>query len=209
MDEIAEPPPDTALARIEPAARLPEVRDRAQLAVDRPARVPAGVQLVAGGLRRVLVLEARVDVADEVVVRVVADDELLELAVAAQLAPEVLVEGVEVVHALLGRQPRLGVVRGVLVHGGQQDRLRVRRLHVLARAPVAVPAGADLVVEGAVDFVLLRAEDGGEEVGHFLEDVRMRVYICVGGVGGGSATARFVRRRLVWWRLRVVALLLV
>lgn len=34
-------------------------------------------------------------------------------------------------------------------------------------AAVAVAARADLVVEGAVDFVLLRAEDGGEEVGHF------------------------------------------
>lgn len=29
-------------------------------------------------------------------------------------------------------------------------------------AAVAVPAGADFVVEGAVHFVLLRAEDGGE-----------------------------------------------
>jgi hypothetical protein len=37
---------------------------------------------------------------------------------------------------------------------------------VFARAAVAVTAGANLVVEGAVDFVLLRAEDGGEIVGH-------------------------------------------
>jgi hypothetical protein len=29
-----------------------------------------------------------------------------------------------------------------------------------------VAAGADFVVEGAVDFVLLCAEDGGEVVGH-------------------------------------------
>jgi hypothetical protein len=29
-----------------------------------------------------------------------------------------------------------------------------------------VPAGADLVVEGAVDFVHLRAEDGGEMERH-------------------------------------------
>jgi hypothetical protein len=29
-----------------------------------------------------------------------------------------------------------------------------------------VTAGANLVVETAVDFVLLRAEDGGEIVGH-------------------------------------------
>ena len=37
---------------------------------------------------------------------------------------------------------------------------------MLARAAVAVPAGADFVVEGAVDFVLLGTEDGGEIVGH-------------------------------------------
>jgi len=60
----------------------------------------------------------------------------------------------------------LGVVRGVLVEVRQQDRLRVRRLDVFARAAVAVAARADLVVEGAVDFVLLRSEDGGEVVGH-------------------------------------------
>jgi hypothetical protein len=38
---------------------------------------------------------------------------------------------------------------------------------VFPAAAVAVAAGADLVVEGAVDLVLLGAEDGGEEVGHF------------------------------------------
>lgn len=38
---------------------------------------------------------------------------------------------------------------------------------MFARAPVAVPAGADFVVEGTVYFVLFGAEDGGEEVGHF------------------------------------------
>ena len=37
---------------------------------------------------------------------------------------------------------------------------------MLTRAAVAVPACSDFVVEGAVDFVLLRAEDGGEVVGH-------------------------------------------
>jgi len=33
---------------------------------------------------------------------------------------------------------------------------------VFARTAVAVPAGADFVVETAVYFVLFRAEDGGE-----------------------------------------------
>lgn len=37
---------------------------------------------------------------------------------------------------------------------------------MFSRAAVAVAACADLVVEGAVDFVLLGAEDGGEVVGH-------------------------------------------
>ena len=33
---------------------------------------------------------------------------------------------------------------------------------MLATAAITVPAGADFVVEGAVDLVLLGAEDGGE-----------------------------------------------
>ena len=44
--------------------------------------------------------------------------------------------------------------------------MRVGRFDVLARTPIAVAAGADFVVEGAVDFVLLCAEDGGEILGH-------------------------------------------
>lgn len=45
--------------------------------------------------------------------------------------------------------------------------MRVGRLDVFARAAVAVAAGTDFVVEGAVDFVLLSTEDRGEIVGHF------------------------------------------
>ena len=37
---------------------------------------------------------------------------------------------------------------------------------MFARAAVAVTACADLVVEGAIDLVLLGTEDGGEVVGH-------------------------------------------
>lgn len=62
----------------------------------------------------------------------------------------------------------LRVVRRVLVQVGQEDRLRVGGFDVLAAAAVAVPAGADFVVEGAVHFVLLRAEDGGEVAGGFV-----------------------------------------
>lgn len=46
--------------------------------------------------------------------------------------------------------------------------MRIGGLDVFPRAAVAVAAGADFVVEGAVDLVLLSAEDGGEVVGHDL-----------------------------------------
>jgi hypothetical protein len=100
------------------------------------------------------------------IVVVVAYNQLLDQPVLAQLAPDVLVKSVKVHLHLLRVHLVLRVVRRVLVQVGQQDRLRVRRLDVLARAAVAVAAGADLVVERAVDLVLLRAEDGREVVRH-------------------------------------------
>lgn len=66
VDEVAEAAAHAAVARVEPAARLPEVGHGAELAVDGARRVPPRVELVAGLLRRVFVLEARVDVADQV-----------------------------------------------------------------------------------------------------------------------------------------------
>lgn len=152
MDEVAEAAADAALATVKAAAGLAEVGDGAELAVDGAGGVPARVEVVAGALGRLLVLEAGVDVADEVVVVVVADDELLDLAVLAHLAPDVLVEGVEVVLQLRRVHAVLGVEGRVLVQVRHEDRLAVRGLDVLARAPVAVAAGADLVVEGAVDL---------------------------------------------------------
>lgn len=62
--------------------------------------------------------------------------------------------------------PVLGIEGGILVHVGHQDGLRVRRLDVFPRASVAMSAGADFVVEGAIDLVLLGAENGCEIVGH-------------------------------------------
>ncbi len=96
------------------------------------------------------------------VVVVVANHHLLRLAVFAHLAPKVLVEGIEVVLQLARVHLVLGVVGRVLVQVRQEDGLGVGWFDVLATATVAVAAGADFVVEGAVHFVLLRAEDGGE-----------------------------------------------
>jgi len=147
MNEIAETTSHASLAAVQPTARLSEVRDGAQFTIDRSSRVPATIQRVTRRLRRVLVLEARVHVADQMVVVVVADDQLLHFAVLAHLAPDVFVEGVEVVLQLLRIHGVFGVVGWILVQVGKEDGLRVGGLDVLARAAVAVAAGADFVVE--------------------------------------------------------------
>lgn len=105
------------------------------------------------------------------IIVIITNHDLLRLAVLAHLAPKVLVEGVEVVLQLARVHLVFGVVGRVLVEVWEEDGLRVGGFDVLATAAVAVSAGADFVVEGAVDFVLLRAEDGGEVVGHACEYV--------------------------------------
>ena len=60
----------------------------------------------------------------------------------------------------------LGVVGWVLVEVRQENGLAVGRLDMFAGAPVTVSARSDLVVEAAVDLVLLSTEDRREIVGH-------------------------------------------
>lgn len=100
------------------------------------------------------------------VIIVITNNQFLEFAIFAHLAPYVLVESVEVILQLAGVHLVLGIVGRILVHVGHEDGLRVRGLHVFARAAVAVTACADLVIEGAIDLVLLGTENGGEVVGH-------------------------------------------
>lgn len=166
MNEIAETPSYTALPTIKSATSFPKIRHRTQFAINRPRRIPPRIQRITSLLRRILILEARVYIANQVVVVVVAHYHLFDLAVFAHLAPEIFVEGIEVVLQLRGVHARLVVVGGVLVEVREEDGLRVGGFDVFARAAVAVAAGADFVVEGAVDLVLLCAEDGGEIVGH-------------------------------------------
>lgn len=90
--------------------------------------------------------EGRRDLIRTIVV-VVTNHHLLRLAVLAHLAPKVLVEGVEVVLQLARVHLVLGVVGRVLVQVRQEDGLGVGGLDVFATAAVAVPAGADFVVE--------------------------------------------------------------
>jgi hypothetical protein len=86
------------------------------------------------------------------IVIIIANHHLLNLAILAHFAPEILVKRIEMILQLAGIHLVLGVVGRVLVEVGEEDRLRVGGLDVFARAAVAVAAGADFVVEGAVDL---------------------------------------------------------
>lgn len=86
------------------------------------------------------------------IVVVVAYDEFFQLAILAQLAPDVLVEGVEVILQLRGVHPVLGVVGGVLVEVGHEDGLAVGGLDVLSGAAIAVATGADFLIAGVLAF---------------------------------------------------------
>lgn len=125
MDEVAKATSHASLAAVKAAAGFAKVGNGTQLAVDGAGGIPPAVEIVAGALGAVLVLEAGVDVANQVVVIIVAHDELLELAILAHLAPDVLVEGVEVVHELGRVHAVLRVEGRVLIEVGHQDRLRV------------------------------------------------------------------------------------
>lgn len=147
MDEIAEPASDTSFSAVEPTAGFAEIGDGRELAVDGARGVPAGIESVAGFLGRVFVLEACVDIADEMVIIIITHNHLLNLAKLAHLAPEILVKGIEMILQLRCVHLDLGVVGGVLVQVGKQDGLRVRGLDVLARTAVAMAAGADFIIE--------------------------------------------------------------
>jgi len=132
MNEIAETAPNATLPTIQSTTRLAEIRNGRELAVDRPCGVPAGIQRIASFLRRVFVFESCVDIADEMIIIIITNDNLFNFPKLAHLAPEVLVESVEVVLQLAGVHLDLRVVGGVLVQVGEQNRLAVGGLDVFA-----------------------------------------------------------------------------
>lgn len=64
MDEVAEAAAYAAFSAVESTACFAEIGHGREFAVDGSCRVPARVELVAGFLRTIFVLEARVDVAN-------------------------------------------------------------------------------------------------------------------------------------------------
>jgi len=169
MNEIAETASDTPLPTIQPTTRFAEIRDGGEFAVDRAGGVPAAVQGIAGFLCGVFVFETCVDVADQMIIIIITNHDLLNLSKLTHLTPKVFIKSIKVILQLRSIHLVLGIVGGVLVEVGQQDGLAVGGLDVFSRAAVAVAAGTDFVVEGAVYFVGFGAEDGGEVVRHFEE----------------------------------------
>ena len=99
------------------------------------------------------------------IIVVITYHHLLRFPILAHLAPEIFVEGVEMVLQLARIHLVLRVVGRVLVEVGEEDGLRIRWFYVFARASVAMPACADFVVEATVYFVLFGTEDGREVAG--------------------------------------------
>lgn len=85
------------LTGIQSTTRLSKVGDWRQFAVYGARCVPTAVEGVAGGLSRIFVLESRINIADQVVIVVVADDDLFDFSVLAHFAPKVFVKGIEMI----------------------------------------------------------------------------------------------------------------
>ncbi len=176
MHEVAEVAVLAIATTLERAAfALPKIGDGGELRLDLHARVQAALHGVEGGGGGLLVAEAHVAVAGEVLGEVLADVDALDLAVLLHLGADVVVEVVEVVAAVLvgdvGRGEALLArvlldLLGRVVEVLQHDRLAEHGLVVDARAAVAVAARAYLVVERAVHLVLLRAVDVHEVLRH-------------------------------------------
>jgi hypothetical protein len=66
MDEIAKTATDATLTAIEPTTGFAEIGDGREFAVDGATGVPAAIEGIAGFLAIFFVLEAHVDIADEI-----------------------------------------------------------------------------------------------------------------------------------------------
>lgn len=217
MNEIAESTAHASIATIESTTGLSKVRHGRQFAVYRPCGIPARVERITSCLCILFVLESHVDVADQIcnimlvpspskerwdihdqgkhtIIVVIANHHLLDFTIFAHLAPDILVERIEVILDLLRVHLVLRIERRVLIQVRHQNRLRVRWFDMLARATVAMPAGANFVIERAVDFILLRAEDRRQIVRHFVSPG----FPSEGLMGDSKAQVRF--QKLWQWQ---------
>ena len=87
------------------------------------------------------------------IIIIIAHHNLLELSVLAHLTPEILIESVKVILKLARIHLVLRIVCWVVVQVWKEDGLRVGGLDMLARTAVTMAAGANFVVERAVNLL--------------------------------------------------------
>ena len=97
MYKVAESTSYTAFPTVEPTTCFSKICDRTELAIDRSCSVPPRIQGVTCLLRIFLVLESCIDIANEMVIIIVAHYHFFDLSVFAHLTPEILVEGIEMI----------------------------------------------------------------------------------------------------------------
>ena len=132
MNEIAKASSLTPLTRIQSTTCLSKVGNWREFAVYRARSVPTAVESVTGSLSRVFVLESRINIADQVVIVVVANNNLFDFSVLAHFAPEILIKGVEMILKLGWVHLVLGVVGRILVEVGKEDGLAVAGLDMFS-----------------------------------------------------------------------------
>jgi hypothetical protein len=175
MHKIAIASPVACVLFILTTCGFPEISHWREVQNDGSACVESATQCIQGRSSVLFLSKFYVDVADHVVCKVVANVEIFDFSIFAELLKNVFVEILKVllkfarirllnvpvlIHAAV--KPRVGR----LIHVRQQQSLTRRRPVVKARAAVAMTADANLEVERTVDTVLLRAEDGGKMLRH-------------------------------------------
>jgi len=159
MHEVAEPPSVAFSVFVLSAACLTEIRDRGKFCIQRSTGIPPVVQIFDGGLCFRFPFETGINVSNKMIANVITHVEFEKVPKLRQLTVQVLVYRIETLLKLLGGQTADRIVSRVVVNVGKQDGLREGRFDVLSRAPIAVPAGSNLIVKRTVHAVLLRAKD--------------------------------------------------
>jgi hypothetical protein len=129
-----------------------------------------------------------VHITDHVISQIIADIQALEVTVLAELVKEVLIEVFEVVLDMARVEIGLGLrVQGrsrsqhvrSLVHVGEKKGWADGGLGVKPRAAVAMSAGSDLEVEGAVHPVFLGTEYRSQVLRHLNLILRLRSFLII------------------------------
>lgn len=133
-------------------ARLAEIRDGREFRKYGPSRIPPLVELLDGPSSCILLLEAHIYIADEVIANIVANDHFLDGTVAGgEFEEHVLVEEVKVLLQLGRCQDAVGVMGRIQINVRDEQGDGIVGLDMLAATLVAVTTGPYFVVKGAVD----------------------------------------------------------